>query len=254
MAGLPHLAQLVYLMGIRPYMDFETAVVGWRRGISIQSLREETFVEPVPGRHSHLTGSPSRKAVINSLESLVSAGLLERRPAKKRLVYLLSLALSDKSSQKRRGIGGAEEGHGRSGTENKSKNNNLDNRTGIGGAEEGHGRSGTPPLSVINTHTVRPRENSQDKCTIEDEWVPSKDTLEQVFMSGCGQPDALGIAEFVAANKSRAWLSADWDAEFKCFCIRNKHRLVMDKKKQSKQKGGMWDHLEADGVFDEQQH
>jgi len=227
MAGLPHLAQLVYLMGIRPYMDFETAVVGWRRGISIQSLREETFVEPVPGRHSHLTGSPSRKAVINSLESLVSAGLLERRPAKKRLVYLLSLALSDKSSQKRRGIGGA---------------------------EEGHGRSGTPPLSVINTHTVRPRENSQDKCTIEDEWVPSKDTLEQVFMSGCGQPDALGIAEFVAANKSRAWLSADWDAEFKCFCIRNKHRLVMDKKKQSKQKGGMWDHLEADGVFDEQQH
>ncbi len=46
LSGLPHLQQLLYLRGIKPFGDYRTGVVGLIRGISYQSLAEELYVEP----------------------------------------------------------------------------------------------------------------------------------------------------------------------------------------------------------------
>ncbi len=49
LAGLPHIQQLTYLRGIRPYMDVKTGLVGVKRGISYQSISEQLYVEPHQG-------------------------------------------------------------------------------------------------------------------------------------------------------------------------------------------------------------
>lgn len=46
---LPYIQRLAYLMGIRPYMDRETCIVGIKRRISYQSLREALYVAPIAG-------------------------------------------------------------------------------------------------------------------------------------------------------------------------------------------------------------
>lgn len=41
---LPLIQRVTYLMGIRPYMDRQTGIVGIKRRISYQSLREVLYV------------------------------------------------------------------------------------------------------------------------------------------------------------------------------------------------------------------
>ena len=49
LCGLPHIQQLAYLRGIRPYMDVQTGLVGIKRGISYQSIAEQLYIEPHQG-------------------------------------------------------------------------------------------------------------------------------------------------------------------------------------------------------------
>lgn len=44
--GLPHTQQLAYLRGIRPYMDVKTGMTGIKRGIRVQSIAEQLYIEP----------------------------------------------------------------------------------------------------------------------------------------------------------------------------------------------------------------
>ena len=46
LCGLPHIQQLAYLRGIRPYMDVKTGGVGVKRRISHQSITEQLYIEP----------------------------------------------------------------------------------------------------------------------------------------------------------------------------------------------------------------
>ena len=41
LCGLPHIQQLSYLRGIRPYMDTHTGLVGIKRRVSYQSIAEQ---------------------------------------------------------------------------------------------------------------------------------------------------------------------------------------------------------------------
>lgn len=67
--GLSHIQQLVYLRGIRPYMDVKTGLVGIKRGISHQSIAEELYVETIPG---------SKGATISRMQIRRALGALER--------------------------------------------------------------------------------------------------------------------------------------------------------------------------------
>lgn len=103
--GLPHLAVTLYLKAIRPYMDYATGITGWKRGISYQSIAEQLYVEPEPGRHKSLTGAPTKAAVRHAIKSLINQGLLKVLPAGKKLVLECLLAESDKSVSTRNNTG-----------------------------------------------------------------------------------------------------------------------------------------------------
>ena len=96
LVGLPSIQQVTYLMGIRPYMDRKTLIVGIKRRISYQSLSEALYVEPHPGIKS---GSPSRQQLRRAIKSLERAGLLQIQSSDKNLILKCLLANSDSSAK-----------------------------------------------------------------------------------------------------------------------------------------------------------
>ncbi|RUQ85146.1 hypothetical protein [Legionella septentrionalis] len=95
--GLPHIQQAAYLLGIRPYMDRETFLVGIKRKISYQSLAETLYIEPHQGLEN--SGSPSRPQLRRIIYALERAGLIEIRSNRKNLILKCILADSDSSVQ-----------------------------------------------------------------------------------------------------------------------------------------------------------
>lgn len=95
--GLPYMQQILYIRGIKPYMDRQTGVTGIKRRISYQSLREVLYVEPIAGTQN--AGSPSYDQVRRAVKQLVQKGLLEVQPARKQLIFKCVLALRDRSVQ-----------------------------------------------------------------------------------------------------------------------------------------------------------
>lgn len=83
LCGLPHIQQLTYLRGIRPYMDVLTGIVGVKRGISYQSISEQLYVEPHSGIKSV---SYSRAQLRRALSGLERAGLIEIQSEGLRLI------------------------------------------------------------------------------------------------------------------------------------------------------------------------
>lgn len=89
----------LYVQGIRPFMDYQTGIVGVKRKISYQSLAEETYTEP--GKGLERTGSKSRDQVKRTLRALEKAGLLIAKSIitekKKQLILECVLAITDSS-------------------------------------------------------------------------------------------------------------------------------------------------------------
>ena len=181
--GLAWLDQLLYLRGLRRFMDYSTGIVGVSRGISYQMLGETMFVEPVPGRHSNGTGSPSQKAVRNALEELEKAGLIERRSSDKRLIFFLPMADRDVSVKKRRGRGGAEEGQTSGAVGGADQKQVVERAAEDGGADGAADRNipkpprrGTPPDTGINVKVKV--NNTVASATV---FPPELTDVEQVF-------------------------------------------------------------------------
>lgn len=70
--GLPSLSRLVYVLALKP----NVAQDGIVEGVTIQSLREEMFVEPHQGVRN--SGSPTPEAIRNALQDLEARGLLKK--------------------------------------------------------------------------------------------------------------------------------------------------------------------------------
>lgn len=70
--GLPSLTRLVYVLGLKP----NATQGGIVEGVTIQSLREEMFVEPHQGVRN--SGSPTPKAIRDVIQQLEAKGLLEK--------------------------------------------------------------------------------------------------------------------------------------------------------------------------------
>lgn len=91
--GLPYIQQSAYLLGIRPYMDRKTFLVGVKRKISYQQLAEALYIEPHQGfEHS---GSPSRQQLRRIIYALERAGLVEIQSIGKQLILKCLLADAD---------------------------------------------------------------------------------------------------------------------------------------------------------------
>ena len=96
LCGLPHMQQLAYLRGVRPYMDVQTSLVGVKRGISYQSIAEQLYIEPRQGIKS---GSYSRAQVRRALSGLERAGLIQLQSQELKLILKCSLASRSYSVQ-----------------------------------------------------------------------------------------------------------------------------------------------------------
>ncbi|AWN74930.1 TPA: hypothetical protein ACPSKZ_003848 [Legionella anisa] len=89
MSGLPHVQQLTYFRGIRPYMDIKTGLVGIKRRISYQSISEQLHVEPHQGIKSQ---SFSRDQVRRAVAGLVRAGIIEVQSDEMHLILKCRIA------------------------------------------------------------------------------------------------------------------------------------------------------------------
>jgi hypothetical protein len=91
---LPLNQRVIYLMGIRPYMDKSTCVVGIKRRISYQSLREVLYVAPIAGVQ---TTSHSLQQVRRAVKSLERAGLISIQSTEKQLILKCLFATENRS-------------------------------------------------------------------------------------------------------------------------------------------------------------
>ncbi len=96
--GLPYIVICLYVMAIRPRMDYETRLVGIRPRISRQALAEWIYVDPLIA--SRRSGRPSIEQLRGSLRLLKSAGLIQQQYADRELIFFLPLARQGKSGQK----------------------------------------------------------------------------------------------------------------------------------------------------------
>lgn len=101
LCGLPHIQQLTYLRGIRPYMDIKTGIVGVKRRISHQSISEQLYVEPHQGIKCQTF---SRDQVRRAVSGLVRAGLIEVQSEGMHLIIKCLLASLHYSVQNKAAI------------------------------------------------------------------------------------------------------------------------------------------------------
>lgn len=97
LSGLPHFLIALYVMAIRPRMDFKTATVGIRPRISYQALGEWLYVEPARGRTD--SGSPNKSAIRRAIAQLEKVGLVRSVGKDDALVFRLPLANADSCAQ-----------------------------------------------------------------------------------------------------------------------------------------------------------
>lgn len=149
MAGLPFLQRCLYLV-LRWYMDRHTGRVGDVRGISLQGLGEELYVEPVRGRHAAECGSPSKKAIRSALDALEKAGLIQPCGNGEVLVFFLPKARRVSARQKDEGhMRGTQEGH----DDGHGQSQSGQGKAPYEGHDEGH------PKKRDEGHTSRARVN-----------------------------------------------------------------------------------------------
>lgn len=101
LCGLPHIQQLAYLRGIRPYMDVKTGLVGIKRRISYQSISEQLYVEPHQGIKNQ---SFSRDQLRRALSGLARVGVIEVQSEGMQLILKCKLATMDYSVQNKAAI------------------------------------------------------------------------------------------------------------------------------------------------------
>jgi hypothetical protein len=114
--GLPLRAQIIYLRGIRRYMNYATGITGGKeRRISLPMLTET--VEEYVNRERQ--DKPTKHAIRASIEQLKRAGLIERVDDIEHLVFFLPLADTNNSAQI----------NNRTTTARQPHDNRTDNRT-----------------------------------------------------------------------------------------------------------------------------
>lgn len=105
---LSHPAKILYMLGIRPFMDFKTAITGKERRISYQSLHEVLEFIPLPGSQRP-KADYTIKAIRCLIDELERIGLVRRLPNDQRALFLECLVADREDAPKnRKGRGRAE--------------------------------------------------------------------------------------------------------------------------------------------------
>jgi len=213
--GLPHLQQIIYYRGIRPYMDYATGLVGIKRKISYQSLREEVFVEPHTG---YKAATFSRDQVRRAVEGLVRAGVIRSHSEGKTLILECVLATQDNFSQNK----AATNPPGQGAIKPHVNPSVITERTADihkQATTRKRSQAATPPVSgnINNSLSTAVREK------ISECYQPSGDVLNKAVQKGCTNSRCADqLQRFICYHRSKGTLSFDWDAEFLHWLLRDK--------------------------------
>ena len=150
MAGLSDHAFRLYVT-LRRHMDFGSGLVGGpRRRISLQSLREELYVEP--GRGIQGSGAPTKSKVRRTLQALERAGLVVDCSDGRNLVFELRLASSDSSAPKKTDTNPTQTRHRHSDTEGDTEADTLETAQ----QRDSQGEADTETGMEADTNPTRP--------------------------------------------------------------------------------------------------
>jgi len=184
--GLPLRAQIIYLRGLRRFMDYATGVVGIKRGISYGSLAETSETRRTAGSTIQ-EDLPSRKAVRIAVEQLEKAGLIVRHSLGRKLIFLMPMADTDKTVESSKGRGRAEEGQISKGRLKPQQNAASEQMKGRGGADPTPQRRGIPPNTDIRSTTTACAKReaiAQPEQPTKPKEVKDVSSNEFVFPSG----------------------------------------------------------------------
>jgi len=201
-------------MIMRQYMDHETGIVGIRRRISRQMMREYCDVPTVNGRRG---SAPTTKAIRIAIDHLIKAGLIQRHRDLD-LVFSVPFAAAHFQAPKRWGRGRAAAGAG-GGADNNStqavgQTTKSDATTGEVGPEVGPGflqRWGLPHVVDHMGEDISTTLQSA-KTPLPYPFVPSHADIE--FAKAYRLPDPhRHVAEFVAHYQGQT--AEDWHRLFR---------------------------------------
>ncbi|WP_240051895.1 DnaT-like ssDNA-binding domain-containing protein [Pseudomonas arsenicoxydans] len=194
--GLPHTARLIYVFGLRPFMDYSTGIVGVKRGVSWKSIAEELYVEPHQGIRG---GEPTEKELRRAAAWLEKVGLIGPNQAERRLVFELLKATRDQSVRNKVGSKWADEVGSFLGREvgveveganpnsyaafKEEVGANVGKEVGIQVVGGGMQKVGTPPLSALPPSSSPSREEQAPllRFAMSESWLPTPEGLEEVL-------------------------------------------------------------------------
>ena len=231
--GLRLDARLLYLMGIRPFMDYSTGIVGVKRIVCYKGFRELLEVAPDRGSRLGAVSAPSKSLVRNLLVLLERHGLVEKIPQRRRvdaMVFKLPLAIVDEK------IRSGEQRHisviGGSRKAATQKNNDKSNvkqfvRRGeedstdtddqrINNCEQRH--TSVLPLSTTTTKNISSANGGK---LLAADWLPAVDTMTRLVRDEFVDAQFVEeyTAEFVMFWTESGVAKASWDAVFFRQCL-----------------------------------
>lgn len=232
---LPWRAQVLYLRGIRRFMNYNTGITGFPHSkiISTQSLRE--VCEVIPDRRSRESRkSLSRDEIKACVNMLIKAGLIERLPTsglKNGYVFRCVLATLNKSVQ----VDSAP---------TAPRPQHPDETQQSRGIQADEHPNSTPPTAPhnrlqeknINTHYAR-------EDFISDDWRPSDQALERLKKAGHSVYDSAQLLKFISHHRIKKTLAdANFDELFIGWiagdAIKKQEKMLISEKNK-KQNGGL---------------
>ncbi len=151
---LPHAAQVLYLRGMRRFVQRDGTCGRPPRKLSERMFIELLTVPSISGRHTGDVVTPTRKAVRHLLDALVGSGLVVRMPvALGRFVFRLPYARRDESALTRMGqTKGQTKGQG---NDSHVVEFSGDRRSQLGARGQTSGpRTGLPQSKASQEHTT----------------------------------------------------------------------------------------------------
>lgn len=214
LSGLPHIQQLAYLRGIRPYMDVQTGIVGVNVRISRQSIAEQLYIEPHQGIKSQ---SCSRDQVRRALVSLERAGVIVIKSERLHLILKCQLATLDYFVQNKAAPNPPEK------AALNPPEKNLVN-TGLSGVESSKADLEEPPKAALTILTITNKQteltklesnNALSKKCISSDFYPNPETIAQALAKGLDKiTDPSEIQAFISYNQRQFTQFADFNPVF----------------------------------------
>lgn len=231
--ALPAETRICYVLGMRPFMDFKTGIVGDKRRISYQSLMELLEYEPDRGSHLGTICRPSLEKVRNELARCERAGLIERLPKRRRTDPLrLKMVLADIDGVN---LSGEEpQTNHKKGTPRVLTVVGSSARTTVAGfdsfvavSDSVYGNNGAPNdephTSVLpfTTTTTKYKSNAHDAALLAADWLPAVETMTRLVRDELVDVDFVNeyTSEFVMYWLASGVAKGSWDAVFFRQCL-----------------------------------